>query len=42
MQTPTKLNKQQRDLLKQLGELSAVENTPHSHGIMDRVKEMFS
>ncbi|MFN2976551.1 molecular chaperone DnaJ [Terriglobus aquaticus] len=42
VQTPTKLNKQQRDLLRQLGELSSVENTPQSHGIMDRVKEMFS
>lgn len=42
VQTPTKLTKQQKELLKQLGDLSAVENTPHSHGIMDRVKEMFS
>ncbi len=42
VQTPTKLNRQQKDLLKQLGELSAVENAPHSHGIMDRVKEIFS
>ncbi len=42
VQTPTKLTKQQKDLLKQLGENSEMENTPHSHGIMDRVKEMFS
>ncbi len=42
VQTPTKMNKQQKDLLKQLGEISSMENAPHSHGIMDRVKEIFS
>ncbi len=42
VQTPTKLSKQQRELLKQLGETMEKENTPHSHGLMDRVKEMFS
>lgn len=42
VETPTKLNKHQKELLKQLGELSAVENTPHSHGLMDRVKGIFS
>ncbi len=41
VQTPTKLSKQQRDLLKQLGETMEKENTPHSHGLMDRVREMF-
>lgn len=42
VQTPTKLSKQQRDLLKQLGETMEKENTPHSHGLMDRVREIFS
>ena len=42
VQTPTKLSKQQRDLLKQLGDTMEKENAPHSHGLMDRVKEMFS
>ncbi len=42
VQTPTKLTKQQKDLLKQLGETMEKENTPHSHGLMDRVREMFS
>lgn len=42
VQTPTKLTKQQKELLKQLGDATETENTPHSHGIMDRVKEMFS
>lgn len=42
VQTPTKLTRQQKDLLKQLGETMEKENTPHSHGLMDRVKEMFS
>ncbi len=42
VQTPTKLSKQQRDLLKQLGETMEKENTPHSHGLMNRVREMFS
>ncbi len=42
VQTPTKLSKQQKDLLRQLGETMEKENTPHSHGLMDRVREMFS
>ena len=42
VQTPTKLSKHQKDLLRQLGDTMEKENTPHSSGIMDRVKEIFS
>ena len=42
VQTPSKLSKQQRELLKQLSETMVVENTPTSRGLFDKVKEMFS
>jgi molecular chaperone DnaJ len=42
VQTPNKLNKQQKELLKQLSETMVVENTPTSRGLFDKVKEMFS
>lgn len=42
VQTPTKLNKHQRDLLKQLSETMKTDNAPQSHSFMDRMKEMFS
>ncbi|WP_263378543.1 molecular chaperone DnaJ [Granulicella paludicola] len=42
VQTPAKLSKQQRELMKQLSETIAVENTPHSRGLFGKVKEMFS
>ena len=42
VQTPGKLTKQQKELLKQLSETMVVENTPHSRGLFDKVKEMFS
>jgi molecular chaperone DnaJ len=42
IQTPAKLNKQQKELLRQLGETMQVENTPTSRGIFDKVKEMFN
>ncbi|HEY0161395.1 MAG TPA: molecular chaperone DnaJ [Edaphobacter sp.] len=42
VQTPAKLNKQQKELLRQLGETMEVENTPTSRGIFDKVKEMFN
>ncbi len=42
VQTPGKLTKQQRDLLKQLGDTMKVENTPHTTGFVDRMKEMFN
>jgi molecular chaperone DnaJ len=42
VRTPTKLNKAQRDKLRELGEIMTVENTPASRGLFDKVKEMFS
>jgi molecular chaperone DnaJ len=42
VQTPAKLNKQQRELLRQLSETMVVENTPTSRGLFEKVKEMFS
>jgi molecular chaperone DnaJ len=42
VQTPSKLSKQQRDLLRQLSETMVVENTPTSRGLFEKVKEMFS
>ncbi|RZU42968.1 molecular chaperone DnaJ [Edaphobacter modestus] len=42
VQTPTKLNRHQKDLLRELGETMQVENTPTSRGILDKVKEMFN
>jgi molecular chaperone DnaJ len=41
VQTP-KLNKQQKELMKQLAETITVENTPHARGLFSKVKEMFS
>ena len=42
MQTPNKLNKQQKELLKQLAETMTVENTPSSRGLFGKVKNIFS
>ena len=42
VQTPTKLTKEQKALLRQLGETLQMESAPHAHGIMDRVKDIFS
>ena len=42
VQTPSKLNKQQKELLKQLSQTMVVENTPTSRGLFEKVKEMFS
>ena len=42
VQTPGKLSKQQKELLRQLADTMKVDNAPHSHGIMDRVKDIFS
>jgi molecular chaperone DnaJ len=41
VQTP-KLNKQQKELMKQLAETIAVENTPHARGLFSKVKDIFS
>ena len=42
VETPNKMTKQQRDLMRQLAETMTVENVPHSRGLFDKVKEMFS
>lgn len=42
VQTPGKLNKQQKELLRQLGETIVVENTPTSRNIFSKMKEMFT
>ncbi len=42
VKTPAKLTREQRDLLRQLGDTMMVENTPHSRGILDKVKDIFS
>jgi molecular chaperone DnaJ len=42
VQTPTKLSKQQRELMEQLSESMAIENAPHGRGIFDKVKDIFS
>jgi molecular chaperone DnaJ len=42
VQTPGKLNKQQRELLRQLSETMVVENTPQSRGLFEKVKDIFS
>ena len=40
--TPTKLNRQQKDLLRQLAETTAIDNQPHSRGLFDKMKDMFN
>ena len=42
VQTPAKLTKQQKDLMRQLSESMKVENVPQSRGLFEKVKEMFS
>jgi molecular chaperone DnaJ len=42
VQTPGKLSKQQRELLKQLDETMTVENTPTSRSLFSKMKEIFS
>jgi len=42
VQTPGKLTKQQKELMRQLSESMKVDNVPQSRGIFDKVKEMFS
>jgi molecular chaperone DnaJ len=42
VQTPTKLSRQQRDLLKQLGDSLEVENKPHSLNFLSKMKDLFS
>ena len=42
VQTPGKLSKQQRELLRQLSETMVVDNVPHSRGLFEKVKDIFS
>jgi molecular chaperone DnaJ len=42
VQTPKKLTRIQRELLRQLGDTLTVENVPTSRRLFDKVKEMFS
>jgi molecular chaperone DnaJ len=42
VQTPKKLSRAQRDLVKQLGESMNVENKPHSRGMLSKMKDLFS
>jgi molecular chaperone DnaJ len=41
VQTPTKLNKHQRELLAELGGTSSIENTPQPRSLFEKVKEIF-
>lgn len=40
--TPSRLNKAQRDLLRQLGETMTVENTPTSRSLFAKMRDIFS
>ena len=42
VQTPSKLTREQRELMRQMAETMTVENKPHSRGLFDKVKEIFS
>ena len=42
VQTPKKLTKVQRELLRQLAETMVVDNKPTSRSLFTKVKEMFS
>ena len=42
VQTPMKLTKAQRELMRQLQETVTVENTPSHRGLFDKVKDIFS
>ncbi len=39
--TPSKLTKEQRELMKRLSETMAIENTPQSRGLFEKVKDIF-
>jgi molecular chaperone DnaJ len=42
VQTPARLTRQQKELMRQLSESLKVDNVPQSRGLFDKVKEMFS
>ena len=41
LQTPTRLNKRQRELLAELGGTSTIENKPEPRSLFEKVKEIF-
>jgi molecular chaperone DnaJ len=41
VQTPTKLNKRQRELLQELDSMTRVENTPQRRTLLSKVKDIF-
>ena len=40
--TPTKMSKQQKELIRQLSETMVVENEPHARGILEKMKDIFN
>ncbi len=42
VETPSKLTSKQKDLMRQLSETMVVENEPHSRGLLDKMKDIFS
>jgi len=42
VQIPKKLSRAQRELVSQLAETMTVENKPASHGLLDKMKDLFS
>ena len=42
VETPSKMTRQQKELMRQLAETMTVENVPHSRGLFEKVKEIFS
>ncbi len=42
VETPTKMTRQQKELVRQLADTMTVNNVPHSRGLFDKVKEIFS
>ena len=42
VETPGKLTRQQKDLMKQLSETMITANEPHSRGLFDKMKDMFN
>ena len=41
IETPTNLNKRQRELLEEFEKISSKENNPQSNGFFARMKEFF-
>ena len=42
VQTPSKLNKRQKELLQELDQISRVENKPQARSLLDKMKDMFN